>query len=69
MASYKRLYEAALEEAKALQIQIEQLKSLDSMMERLTEQDEREFAESFIDRCNNRAEVALLVRILNRLGA
>lgn len=69
MASYKKMYEAAMEECRTLQAKMDELTQFDTMLDRLTEQDERAFAESFIDRCQNRAEVALLVRILNRLGA
>lgn len=69
MASYKKLYEAAMEECRVLQGRIDEMTKLDSMLDRITDSDERQFAESFLDRCQNRAEVALLVRVLNKLGA
>lgn len=71
MASYKKMYEAAMEEAKALQQKIDEMASLDSMMAAcsVSGADDRQFLETFIDKCNNRAEIGMLVRILNRLGA
>lgn len=69
MASYKKLYEAAMEECRTLQAKIDELNKFDSLLGQLTNNDEREFAMMFMDRCQNRAEAAIMVRILNRLGA
>lgn len=69
MASYKKMYEAAMDEAKRLQDQINAMASLDGMCGELSEGDAKDFVLTFADRCQNRAEVNLLLRIAKQLGA
>lgn len=69
MASYKKMYEAAMEECRALQGKMDEMTSLDRMTDGLTDQDAKQFVLSFAEKCNNRAELSLLIRVVNRLGA
>lgn len=70
MASYKKLYEATVEEVVRLNGEVNRLKSLDvDRAEELTEGDAKDFVLTFADRCHNRAEVNLLLRIAKQLGA
>jgi hypothetical protein len=69
MASYKKMYEAAMDEAKRLQEQIQAMSKIDNMCAELSDQDARDFVLQFADRCENRAEVLLLMRVANKLGA
>ena len=69
MASYKKMYEAAMEEAKRLQGEIDLQKQLDGLCENLEDSDMKDFILTFADRCQNRAEVNLMLRIAKQLGA
>lgn len=69
MASYKALYQAAMDEAKRLQGEIDQMTQLDGLCENLEDSDMKDFILTFSDRCQNRAEVNLLLRIAKQLGA
>lgn len=69
MASYKKLYEEALAEKKRLQDEIDLQKQLDGLCETLGDSDMKDFILTFADRCQNRAEVNLMLRIAKQLGA
>ena len=69
MAAYKAKYEDAMARITELEKQIHEMTSLDDMSVELTDKDAKEVFVTLVDRCNNRAEVSLLVRALSRLGA
>lgn len=69
MAGYKAMYLAEKERADALQRQIDEMASLDGMCGDLNTKDAKDFVLAFADRCQNRAEVNMLIRVANQLGA
>jgi len=69
MAAYKAKYEEAQARIAELEKQINDMTNLDGMSSSLTDEDAKEVFVSLVDRCQNRAEVSMLVRALSRLGA
>lgn len=69
MAAYKQKYEEAMARIAELEHKIDEMTALDGMSAELTTADAKEVFVSLIDRCQNRAEVSMLVRALSRLGA
>jgi len=69
MAAYKAKYEEAQARIAELEKQINDMTNLDGMSSSLTDEDAKEVFVTLVDRCQNRAEVSMLVRALSRLGA
>ena len=69
MAAYKKLYEEEKAKNEALQKQLDELTSLDGMCDLLEPGQAKDFVLQFADRCSNRAEVNMLIRVANKLGA
>jgi hypothetical protein len=69
MAAYKAKYEEAQARIAELEKQINDMTNLDGMSASLTNADAKEVFVTLVDRCQNRAEVSMLVRALSRLGA
>jgi hypothetical protein len=67
MTSYKKLYEESREEIAGLEKKIDELISVDGMVDALTDQDARDALLSFADRAKNRAELSLLLRALSKI--
>jgi hypothetical protein len=67
MASYKKLAEERAEQIRQLQLQVDNMASLDGMVEAITDKEAKEVLTMFADRAKNRAELVLLIRVLSRL--
>jgi hypothetical protein len=67
MTSYKKLHEEAVDRITELEKQIDELISVDGMVDALTDQDAREALLAFADRAKNRAELSLLLRALSKI--
>lgn len=67
MTAYKKLYEEAVDQIKTLETKMDELVNLDGMVAELNHEDSVEFLRTFSERAKNRAELALLIRVLMKI--
>jgi hypothetical protein len=67
MTAYKKLHQEAVDRIAELEKQIDELISVDGMVDALTDQDARDALVAFAPHAKNRAELSLLLRALSKI--
>lgn len=67
MTAYKKLYEEAVDQIAVLEKKLDELVNLDGMVAEVKHEDAIDFLRTFSDRAKNRAELALLIRVLMKI--